>query len=178
MWGPRIAGARKNKQQLLWIFIALFWESYLSSSSKQSHLNTVAGWDAMKSEVFVGQSLFNVHSTTGLFGEGWSRGALEEWLASSSLLAGCFNGSPQCWETTPRTMRLLLHPSCPVGTRAGRLTYGPVWILVGILKSMTTFVQSQCQPFPLCAMEDFKENSLQWELSWDILQHGNDNIYS
>lgn len=46
MWGPCIAGARKNKQQLLWIFIALFWESYLSSSSKQSHLNTVAGWDA------------------------------------------------------------------------------------------------------------------------------------
>lgn len=46
MWGLHIAGAYKNKQQLLWIFIALFWEPYLSSSSKRSHLNTVAGCDA------------------------------------------------------------------------------------------------------------------------------------
>lgn len=127
----------------------------------------------MKSEVFVGQSLFNVHGTTGLFGEGWDRGALEEWLASSSHLAGCFDGSPQCWQRTPRAVTLFLHLSCSVGTRAGRLTMG----LLGILKSMTIFVQSQCQPLPLCAMEDFKEKPLPWELSQDILQHGNDYIY-
>lgn len=30
----------------------------------------------MKSEVCVGQSLFNVHSTTGLSEEGWDRGTL------------------------------------------------------------------------------------------------------
>lgn len=46
MWGLHIAGSCKTKQQLLWISVALFWESYLSSSSKQSHLNTVAGCDA------------------------------------------------------------------------------------------------------------------------------------
>lgn len=50
--------------------------------------------------------------------------------------------------------------------------------LVGILKSVTIFVQSQCQALPLCAVADFKENPLQWELSWDILQRGNYNIYS
>lgn len=78
----------------------------------------------MKSEVFVGQSLFNVHSTAGLSGEGWDRGALGEWLASSGHLAGCSDGSPQCWQTKPRAVGLPLHPSCPVGTRVGHLTYG------------------------------------------------------
>lgn len=48
--------------------------------------------------------------------------------------------------------------------------------LVGILKSVTVFVQSQA--LPLCVMEDFYEKPLQWDLSRDILQHGNDNIYS
>ena len=35
----------------------------------------------MKSEAFGGQALSNVNSTTGLSGEGWGRGAHEEWLA-------------------------------------------------------------------------------------------------
>lgn len=49
---------------------------------------------------------------------------LEEWLASRTHLAGCFDGSSQCWQTRPRAVRLLFHPSCPRVTRAGHLAYG------------------------------------------------------
>lgn len=113
MWGPRTAGARKISNSYCGYLLPYFGNLISQVAANRVIWIQLLAEMHMKSEVFFGQSLLNVRSTTGLSGEGWGRGALEEGLASSSHLAGCLDGIPQCWQTRPRAVKLLLYPSGP-----------------------------------------------------------------